>query len=218
MMKRRIFSLLCGLWLLSVTALAAYACELPDLTRQDCSIEVTLRHGETDITGGTLTAVRVAEAVPEAGRVVFRRCIDGMLLEDIHCADAAEVMEQFVLDHGQTSFQTQTVFIRSGRVCFQDLAPGVYLILQDTPTEGYRILNPFLVSLPYIQDGQYRYRITAAAKTEPEQRPESTEPISGSPTGSLPQTGLLNWPIPVLAATGLALLALGRILSRRKQL
>ena len=44
------------------------------------------------------------------------------------------------------------------------------------------------------------------------QQPEQPE----TPEERLPQTGQLRWPVPVLAAAGMGLLALGTRLIRRK--
>ncbi|MCD7763296.1 MAG: LPXTG cell wall anchor domain-containing protein, partial [Lachnospiraceae bacterium] len=68
-------------------------------------------------------------------------------------------------------------------------------------------------------------------KTEPETSPE-TSPAADSnntdntdntgntndtATSTLPQTGQLNWPVPVLAAGGILLLLVGRYLKRSEE-
>lgn len=62
-------------------------------------------------------------------------------------------------------------------------------------------------------------RPTESKPTEP--KPTETEPEKPKPTlpvGSvLPQTGQLNWPVPVMAAAGLSLLVLGWYLNRGKK-
>ena len=50
------------------------------------------------------------------------------------------------------------------------------------------------------------------ASPVPTATPSPTYPLYGR----LPQTGQLNWPVPVLALAGLALVAVGVWLTRRK--
>ena len=61
------------------------------------------------------------------------------------------------------------------------------------------------MSLPFLKDGDYLYDLDAQAKTELEQVPKPPQ----KPGGKLPQTGQLNWPVPVLAAAGLTLFGIG---------
>ena len=69
-----------------------------------------------------------------------------------------------------------------------------------------------------MEDGQYRYDVTAAIKSELEREPETTVPPSTQPEDpKLPQTGQLNWPVPVLAAAGLGLFTLGLILRKKEE-
>lgn len=80
-------------------------------------------------------------------------------------------------------------------------------------TEGFAPISPFLISMPKYENGAYVTDVTATPKvplvTEPTE-PEATEP----PDPQLPQTGQLNWPIPVLLVSGLALFMLGWYLRR----
>ena len=50
----------------------------------------------------------------------------------------------------------------------------------------------------------------------PPSDPSEIIPEEDPPLGVLPQTGLLQWPIPVMAAVGLLLVAIG-LLSERKR-
>ena len=79
-MIRRLFALLSVVFLLGAVTPAAFAHEVPDPSRTDCSIEVVVRYGSQDISGGTLTAIRVGEVVEEDGNFVFRRVHDGALV------------------------------------------------------------------------------------------------------------------------------------------
>lgn len=101
-----------------------------------------------------------------------------------------------------------------GKAVFSQVTPGLYLVVQTQRCSGYEPLSPFLVSVPMNEDGHYRYDIDAAGKFKP--TPEPSNPNTpdkpstpDKPGNRLPQTGQLNWPVPVLAGTGLVLFALG---------
>ena len=192
--------------------LAAYAHEAPQ-DRTDCSIELIVRYAGEDISGGTLTAVKVGHVDEADGDCFFSQEITGTKLEDIASADAPAVQEAFyAANKDQYSFYTQTRKVEDGKAVFTDLPTGLYLIIQEMPAEGFSKLNSFLISVPYLEDGEYQYHVTAAVKSEPEREPE-TEPTVPTPTEpedpKLPQTGQLNWPIPLMVVAGLAFFGIG---------
>ena len=125
-----------------------------------------------------------------------------------------------------------TAMISEGDVSFTDLTPGLYLVMQETLSEGNRKINPFLISIP---DAAGSYAVSAAPKNGfeiPTPSPTTTpkpsvtpstpstpkspsSPSSGSKS-TLPQTGQLWWPVPVLCGSGLALIIGGFRLKRKR--
>ena len=93
---------------------------------------------------------------------------------------------------------------------------GLYLLIQWEPAAGFYELSPYLLSIPKYEDGVYVYDIESAPKQTPDERPTEepgtepgTQPPADKPTEppvqpgeKLPQTGLTNWPIPLLAVCG----------------
>lgn len=132
-----------------------------------------------------------------------------------------------------------------GTVRFTGLTPGLYLLVQREAAPGYYAAEPFLVTLPMTENGGYVYDVDASPKVDVERPGTSlpTEPDKPTPPDQpdtpdkptkpdtpsnpdkptkpdvpkLPQTGQLNWPVPVLAAGGLCLLLLGRVLRSGKR-
>lgn len=92
-----------------------------------------------------------------------------------------------------------------GAVVFTGLKPGAYLLVQEETSEGFLPFEPFLVLLPCPVEDSLLYDVDASPKCAP--RP--MEP--GTPPG-LPQTGQINWPVPVLGGAGLMLLAAGVVM------
>lgn len=207
---RRILTFLMTLSVLLSIPLTAHAHDVPQ-ERDDCSIEVIVRYDGEDVDGGTLTAVKVGYVDEEDGNYFFSQEMTDVRIEDITSSDAPAVQEAFYNDHKDNyPFYTQTQPIADGKATFTGLTTGLYLIIQDTAAEGFSKMGAFLVSVPYLNDGEYQYHVTASFKSELEREPEPTTPAPTEPDDpKLPQTGQLNWPIPLMVAVGLALFATG---------
>ncbi len=203
---RRFLPLLLVFLLLALPVLAH---DVPDLSRTG-SITVSMCKNGTPVPGGTLTAYRVGQIHQEDGNYLFvlteEFAASGLSLENPDAqALAAYAKEQNI--QGKTQSIDQ-----EGIAEFQELELGLYLMVQAEPAPGYGAVAPFVVSLPYAKDGTYIYDVDAIPKVELEPEPtETTAPLE--PT--LPQTGQLNWPVPVLGVAGLTLLVLGIVLYRK---
>lgn len=218
-MKNRIISFLLILLLVCGMAFAASAHEVPDTTREDCSIEVIVQYEEENISGGTLRAVRVGEITQEDGNYSFVRVMDGEAILFEQSASCANDLWKFVEENQAVyEFESYTVLVEDGKAKFTDLRTGLYLILQDEAADGYSAMSPFLVSVPYQNDGIYEYQVTAVAKSSlaPEVETEPTEPTEpDKPSGDLPQTGQLNWPVLLMLTAGLLMILVGWMLKRQ---
>ena len=182
--------------------------------REDCSIEVIVRYEGENLDDGTLTLVRIAHVEEEDGNFYFVQEITGERLEDVSSAEArAAIIDFYNENKTRHDFDTKIEKVEEGRALFTDLPIGLYLIVQETAAYGYSHLEPFLISVPYMVDGQYQYNVTAAAKSSLEKEPEPTDPPPTVPEDpNLPQTGQLNWPIPLMAVVGFGLFVVGWIL------
>lgn len=213
-MKKRIIFALTALLLLLSLSVTALAHEVPDPERKG-SIEITMLLGEKPVPGGELICTRVGDLDTDDGNWFFRR-VDGEKLTDVLSEAAAEDMEEFVEDYGETLLSWKADIDSNGKAMFAAMDTGLYLITQEHPASGYNAIRPFLVGLPNPEDGHYVYDVAIYSKSEPEKGTQPTQPTKPSEP-SLPQTGQLNWPIPVLTAAGLTLLILGCALSSRKR-
>lgn len=211
-MKRSIAPLLLALSLLVLSALPAHAVEVPDLDTQG-SVRVQMKSDSVPVPGGSLTLYRVGRIVQTDTGFGFVPAgeFEGYpgTLEDLGKTTAAK-LAKYAASNG-ISGESKTID-ETGTAVFDPLEPGLYLLTQPTAGNGYLPADPFLVTLPMAQDGRYVYQVDASPKVT--LRPAPTEPTRpGDPT--LPQTGQLNWPIPVLAAAGAACLIAGVILGRK---
>ena len=259
---------------MSAPAFAAATAASIELTRKG-SITVTLRDSESGsaVSGGKLTLYQVASISRQNGNLSydytngFENC--GVSLGDLSESDLARILD----DKRPAGSKGETLTLDTdGKAVFSRLPLGLYLVVQSTASTGYEKINPFLVSVPLVEEATYLYDVDALPKVgtltpttppdvpgepdKPEEPDKPTEPekpttpenpdkpetpdipeepgkntppdknkqapgadnpedwvLNGRPT--LPQTGQLNWPIPVLTAAGTCLIAAG-ILLRKK--
>jgi hypothetical protein len=206
---RKKFWLLCLIWMLCL-AVPVRALDTPQ-ERDDCSIEVLVRYAGENVQGGSLTAVRVGYVAQENGDWFFFQELTGVKLKDITSPDAPAAQWEFY-ESNRNVLYSQTKAVEGAPVLFEGLQTGLYLIFQEEAAPGFSPMSPFLVSVPYLEDGEYQYHVTAVQKSELEREPEPSAPPPTEPDPSLPQTGQTNWPIPVMAASGLTLIVIGCLL------
>ena len=267
--RKQLAALLLAVALAAACAAPAFAAATAasiELTRKG-SITVTLRDSESGsaVSGGKLTLYQVASISRKNGNLSydytngFENC--GVSLGDLSESDLARTLD----DKRPAGSKGETLTVDTdGKAVFSRLPLGLYLVVQSTASTGYEKINPFLVSVPLVEEDTYLYDVDALPKvgtltpTTPPDVPEEPdkpetpdlpeEPGKNTPPGAdnpddwvlngrpdkntapnpgnpddwvlngrptLPQTGQLNWPIPVLTAAGTCLIAAG-ILLRKK--
>lgn len=214
-MIRRILALVSVLALLGCLSITAYAHDVPDMERKG-SIEITMTYDGDPVPGGTLTLYRVGEVCENDGNYSFEPTGDfadcGESFEDVQSSTLAGDLAEYARDEKITG-TTRTVS-DDGTVQFTDLELGLYLVVQNKAAKGYNAVSPFLVTVPKMTDGKYVYDVDATPKmggltpTKPTETTGSTTPTDKK----LPQTGQLNWPVPMLAVVGMLLFAAGWVL------
>lgn len=166
------------------------------------------------VTSGTLTLYQVANIVDNEYVYTdeFSQC--SVSLDDITKTSLASNISTFV---DENSISGTTICVgNDGTVVFSDLKLGLYLVVQTVASEGYHTISPFVITIPYEEDGVIVYNVDASPKVgvlkKTDKTTTTTEP-------KLPQTGQLNWPIPILAISGIVLFGIGLILTtnRKKQ-
>ena len=219
-MMKRILSLLCALMLLTLLALPAGA-EVVDTTKRG-SIAIQMKHDGKAVPGGELTIYRVAEISGNAYRYLPDYASCQIPLDDLSSAKLPTTLAALVkLKNLQGTMGTIDA---NGRIKFSDLETGLYLIVQTKAAEDFYPINPFLVTLPGVKNGNYVYDVDASPKLELQPKPEettkptetTTPPTTTTPGTYIPQTGQTNWPIPALTAGGLFCIGLGWCLRKKK--
>lgn len=222
-MKNKLFSCIFALALILTFAVPTFA--------YSGSINVTMSYRGETVPGGTLTLYFVANPGDGAyyyGNSSFAGC--GISLGNITSETIAENLAGYAITKNISG--TTVTIDENGKASFSGLQEGLYLIIQNEAAIGFNEVNPFLVTIPYAG----KYDVDATPKLdnmtkptpeepdEPEESdteeiedddtPEGDTPEDETPKESLPQTGQLNWPIPVMAVSGLVLFAFGWCMRR----
>lgn len=211
-MLKRAVSLIFTILLLCTMSIVAFAHDVPDMEASG-SITVHLKAGEQMLDSGTLTFYRVGEIFQENGNYSFRLTEpftdSGASLEDIHAPETAAKLASYAK---QQSLSGTTVSIEQGTASLTIAQGqlGLYLLVQNQASTGWQPLNPFLITVPTMKDGKYVYQVDASPKVGNLSPVETTTPNTPKPVGpTLPQTGQLNWPVPVLVILGLGIFLIG---------
>lgn len=218
--RKRLWILFLAAVLSAAGGIGVSAHEVPDLTRKG-SVTITMREKETAVAGGSMTLYRVGAVAEDDGNYSFEAtgafAACGASFAEVQSAQLAQELGEYAKKE-EIAGETKEIGA-DGTVRFAELEPGLYLFVQETAAQGYREAEPFLVSLPFSENGTYVYEVDASPKVEAVREPES--PGNSTPEQPkdpiLPITGQRNWPIPVLAVLGVLLFSIGWIRRRRSE-
>lgn len=207
---RKLLVLILTVSVLLSIPMTAHAHDVPQ-ERNDCSIEVIVRYDGENVDGGTLTAIKVGYVDEDDGNYFFSQEFTNARIEDITSPNASKTQQEFYNNNKSNyDFYTQTQTVKDGKATISGLSTGLYMIVQNEAADGFSKMDTFLVSVPYMEDGEYQYHVTAAIKSELEREPEPTDPPPTEPEDpKLPQTGQMNWPIPLMVVAGLVFFVVG---------
>lgn len=200
--------------LVGLSGLTAYAHDVPDESEKG-SVTVDFEYDSKAVTGGRLVLYQIAKAKQTDGNYIFENLPEFASFDndmsDLTSAELAQRLADFTDSHNILPVGTQDN--KTGSVTFPELPHGLYLVVQGEAAPGYEAMQPFLVTVPMFENGRYVYDINAHGKTALQKT--NAAPADTVPAGGLPQTGQLNWPIPVLALAGCVLVLIG-LACRRK--
>ena len=211
-MKRRLVALMLTVLLALSMSGGVSAHQVPDLSQNGTITFQIMWEGEP-VEGGTLQMYRVGRIVEEDGNYAFALVEElagsGLSLENPDDPALASSLSELP---ELAQLQAVTAPVEAGEVVFEDVAPGLYLVVQPEACTGFAQISPFLISMPRFENGVYVMDVVARPKVPLEPTPPTTPTTPTPPPPGLPQTGQLNWPVPLMAAVGLGLFAIGWVL------
>lgn len=143
-----------------------------DLEEQDRCAAISLyKVGEWD---GRIGAYALTAEFSGSGAEIRDLTTSAML-------HASKVLETYAKENGNQAFASQTT--HNGIAQFSDLPNGLYLICQEKGTSDNVIIQPFLTTLPVMDEEKHvwNYDVKAYPKNEPD-NPTPTEPDDPTPT------------------------------------
>lgn len=225
-MIKKILSVFCALCLMCAAAVPAYAAEID--TDRNGHLTFELFFDGKALDGGSLTITHVGNVSEFNGVYSFSPVTslkgNGIVFSDLTDSSHAEQIAQLVRE---LNIPCAKAPVKNGKAFFGVQPVGLYLVTQneDEACEGFLPLRPFYISIPVWQGGEYVYDLTAKPKVAVQAVPQvtptptPTPSVTPSPTPGpqatptpqplLPDTGQLNWPVPVFAALGIAFFAVG---------
>ncbi len=180
-------SVLAGLMalIMAMTAFADPVLDMGDTGEITVNMQIETDGTVKTLSGGTMAIYKVAEVYgvggttdSEKGGYFFRLTgeftgcteveLDGKTGDDLDTkwADYAEILADYAIQNSIVPDDTENIGA-DGTAAFKNLSAGLYLLVQTEPSEGYSSVNPFLVSMPYYEDGQYKYSVDTYPKTGP---------------------------------------------------
>lgn len=221
-MNNRILAAFVVLGMLFAFTVNAFATEedvvtMPDLTQKG-SLTFTMDVDGVPLNSGNLNLYYVATIDRASEKVYDFKLLDVLVAEGatLDTTDLYDgVQAQRLLECAHNAFEMyRSNPIKDGKVRFTDLETGLYLVWQgpEDASEGYDAIAPFLISVPKWQYGKYSLHVDADPKVPFKTEPPPPPPPPPTPPPNLPQTGQLNWPVPVMAILGAVLVILGWIL------
>lgn len=216
---RKVITVLLCLALLAALALPVLAVETPDANRLG-SLTFRMEWKGEPLNSGSLTLYRVGRIDEKNGGyefVLVPELADAEVsLENLNDTNLPGSLAKLARER---KMQSVMASIKDGNVQFADMQTGLYVVTQDQPCDGMAAISSFLISLPQWDGKTYVYDLTADPKVGMETAPTETTPTETTkPSGpKLPQTGQLNWPIPVMVVTGMIFLTVGMLLCFRKK-
>ena len=210
-MVKCLSAICCAVWMLCVFGVTAAAHEVPDLNKNG-TVTFTMDWDGIPLDSGRLSMYKVGEIVDNDGSYSFeligKRNDKYLSPENLGAPDLAKELAWLAKAEKLTE---RSAPIQDGEASFSDVIPGLYVVVQaeEDAADGFAPIDPFLISMPKFENGSYEYRVKADPKVPLQTAPqETTQPPATEPKDSqLPQTGLRNWPVPLLAVSGLVLFA-----------
>lgn len=190
------------------------------------SVRIHTAEGE-DVAGAHVALYRVGDPKIVDGNLTFRLADgfagSGVSLEALDADGLAGTLWRWARNHGVKPCDQADTSV-DGTTAFDGLETGLYVVAQEGFAGGktmyFTEIEPFLVMMPMTNDAGdgWTYAIAAQPKVNPLPKP-TPAPTDPPRDETLPQTGMVRWPILVLGVGGVLLFSLGWALCfvRRKK-
>lgn len=132
------------------------------------SVDITVKADDTPVSGAVFSAYAVANAKLSGNGVSFELTdaftAFGSDVNDIDTSSELNELAEYAKKNNVSAIEKTTD--ESGNIVFDNLKLATYLIVQTGKTPGYSKCDPFLVAIPFYENGNWVYNADASPKAE----------------------------------------------------
>lgn len=172
--------------LFATNRITVHAAVVPDL-KKNGSITIVMQDSETGeaVPGGMMNLLYVGSVQEDNGNFSFvlteefadsRESLDTLDAE--LAARLADYAQQYKISG------TKAPIGSDGRTKYANVSPGLYLLVQEQTANEYYAVDPFLVSIPLLENGSYLYDVDATPKMEPINKKDVSDDPEVKPSSS----------------------------------
>lgn len=228
----KIFQIILGVILIFSICENVYAYSFEDIDlEKKGSINITLKYNEERIEEGSLELYKVATIQNDgSGNIeyVFSEEFKAFDTSAVEAINSADKLETYVKENGITGIIKNVDL--EGKITYDNLELGIYLIRQVTSKAGYYPIKSFIVTVPEEINEQVIYDVEALPKMDIIKEIQTPDDMShtkiNQPTTDthnksgdkvIPQTGFMLIPIIVIFVIGVILLIPGYITKKKDE-
>lgn len=135
------------------------------------SISITLKAGDTAVTGAELTIYQIAELKVNANddlNFEYTKAFKGFegSFYNMENSETIEGLSDYIKSNNITGMSVKTD--KAGLAVFKNLPLGLYFAMQTSSAEGFTKCTPFVVSIPTEENNSLIYNVDATPKTNVE--------------------------------------------------
>ena len=164
-MRKLVTRLVLVLVLTAAVTVPAAAYTLPDPSTSG-SLTIVMEAEGQSVAGGKVTIYKAGEIDSRARSYIFKPTAEFMgskvSLSDIGSYEVAQQLAEYAKENSIAGISKSIG--TSGVVCFEDLDPGLYMVVQDAAAEGYEAAKPFLIAVPELGEDGLDYNPEAFPK------------------------------------------------------
>lgn len=203
---RKLFIFLLSLLMCAFAIVNVNAVTEPIDFEKTGSLSVTMKCSHGYISGGNVALYRIAELkwIDENYKFEYTRDFKDchIPLNNLNADGLADSFNNYIIEK---QIVVNRNILEDGTIVYNNLPLGLYLVVHEEATDGFTNALPFIVTLPMSNGAEWEYNVDATPKVEIKH-----SVIVGPP--DIPQTGQLKWPVPVMAALGVIIFAIGLVL------
>lgn len=203
---KKLTVLLLSLLMCFCTVIGANAVTEPIDFERTGSLSVTMSCSHGYKSGGNVALYRIADLKWINDNYKFEYTEDfkdcQIPLNNLNADGLGDSFNNYVIEK---QIVVDRSILYDGTVVYNNLPLGLYLVVHEEATEGFTTALPFIITLPMSDGIEWQYDVDASPKVEIKH-----SIIVGPP--DIPQTGQVKWPVPVMAALGVIIFAIGLVL------